>query len=415
MAATGSQGPELAVMLGGHGVDGGLNLDGGPGDSWQDAEGTGFVERTGIGVDFLGAPSELLASAARAGLGAVYLRLAWSMLEPREGQVDEAALARWVDIAEDAGSRGLEVHLVLNDGALPAWLGTEGWLLPATPERFARLSARVAEAFGRLVRGVVTVEAPASWAAAGWCLGAAPPFRRAGLADAMAVLDGMLSAHCLACEVLAAELPAAERSFIPSGGVLAELEAALLGEEALQLPSAVLRWAAAQSPGRARRLVEARGERWGNAAWAVTGSGATPRGRLGAGLLGFVTAGAGEPASLPATLQRASRRVSGGPVLLGLRGVAASVDAEGRVSHSGGDRLEQLSALVDEACAAGSRSSPARVVVGELVDRWTFGSYEQREGLIGVDRLRGGRGFRLQSTDAAGQDLLGRIGQFADG
>ena len=213
----------------------------------------------------------------------------------------------------------------------------------------------------------------------------------------------------MACEVVAEALPGAERSFIPSGGPLSSIEATLLGEPDAGLPASLRGWMIGQSPGRARSLADAGTERWGSAAWATTGAAATPLGRIEGGLLALATGSKDEASSLPTQLSRASRRSSEGRVILASRAVSARVDAEGRVRRLDGDRPAELASLLD--AAGGADPRPARVVLGELVDRWRFGSYAMREGLVGVDRLRGDRGFRLLSTDAAGQPVLSRLGE----
>ncbi len=92
---------------------------------------------------------------------------------------------------------------------------------------------------------------------------------------------------------------------------------------------------------------------------------------------------------------------------LALRSVVARIDADAtRTIRRGTKRLEDLDALIGGAVQAREAGSRIGVVVlGELVDRWRFGSYAEREGLLGVDRFRGETGYRVQATDAAGVDV----------
>ncbi len=263
--------PRLAALLGGPGIDGSLNGLDDPKSAWQLAESRGLAQPASTSIELLASPDALFAQLEGSALRALVLRVDWARLEPAEGELDHGALASWVAIAQRAKAQGLEVEVVLNDGILPAWLGTEGWLLPATPERFADLARSVTAAMGEHLEGVVTLEAPARFAFAGWVLGLVPPFRRWAPRDAAAALDGMLSGHLLALEVLSAEAPSLERSLLPSSGHLGELEAALLGAPTELLPEALSSVLASQGPGRARALASGRTDPWGTIGWAVVG------------------------------------------------------------------------------------------------------------------------------------------------
>jgi hypothetical protein len=68
--------------------------------------------------------------AAQAGLAGVCLEVSWARLEPRRGQRDEVALARYARAITYAKERGLHVGVAAIDAAWPAWLGLEAWLMP---------------------------------------------------------------------------------------------------------------------------------------------------------------------------------------------------------------------------------------------------------------------------------------------
>ena len=182
----------------------------------------GSSRTSGPGLGFLQDPEPLLGAAERCGLSSIVLRLDWARLEPSEGQVDDATLSRSRRWSRRRPDSGLGVVASLGDGCLPAWLGPEGWLLPATPERYGRLASLVADALGDDLEGVVTFESPGRFAASGWLLGAAPPFRRLAPLDALAALDGMLSGHLLAAEAIAGRRGQIERGLLSTGGILGE-------------------------------------------------------------------------------------------------------------------------------------------------------------------------------------------------
>jgi hypothetical protein len=401
---------ELAALVGGPGVDGGLNGPGEPTNAWQQAERLGLVEASGPGLGFLDDPGPLLGAAVRGGLSSIVLRLDWARLEPREGWIDDAAMAHYAAVVEAAAERDLGVIASLGDGCLPAWLGAEGWLLPATPERYGRLALAVIDALGDRIEGLVTFEAPARLACAGWLVGAAPPFRRLALLDALAALDGMLSGHLLAADAVAGRRGQLERGLLSSGGALGELEAALLGADDLALPAGIAALLRSQAPGRAGALAAASDAPFGTMAWLRLGRPAGPSSAPAARVLALLEAGpVPEPPEIERRLERLGARRGVVATSVCASRVVAQIDAEGRRTRgcpsSPGSAASVPSLRSLEPGVHGLR----RVVAGELVDRWVLGSTREREGLVGIDRNRGDGGARLMATDAAGRDALGLL------
>lgn len=68
--------------------------------------------------------------AGELGLTGICLEVSWARLEPRRGQRDEAAVARYGEVVAHARGRGLYVDVAAIDAAWPAWLGQEAWLMP---------------------------------------------------------------------------------------------------------------------------------------------------------------------------------------------------------------------------------------------------------------------------------------------
>jgi hypothetical protein len=50
-----------------------------------------------------------------------------------------------------------------------------------------------------------------------------------------------------------------------------------------------------------------------------------------------------------------------------------------------------------------------RLILGEVTDRWRWGSFATREGIFGVDRTRGAKGYELLTTDSSGVDVAGGL------
>jgi hypothetical protein len=103
-------------------------------------------------------------------------------VEPRRGEVDEAALARYADVARHASSLGLGVTVVIVDAAWPAWLGLEAWLLPWVAPLTVAHARRVVQAIDA-ASGVVIFARP-DRLVDGYLHASAPPWRRGARIDA---------------------------------------------------------------------------------------------------------------------------------------------------------------------------------------------------------------------------------------
>lgn len=139
------------------------------------------------------------ASLARdAGANAFRFSVSWSRVEPREGEFDDAALARYVRLVDHLLAIGLEPCVTLFHYTHPLWFHqSTPWTSTASVERFRRFSMRVAEAFGQRVRFWVPLNEPLVYLLAGWFDGHLPP----GISDAASmrrVFDHLLAAHAAA-------------------------------------------------------------------------------------------------------------------------------------------------------------------------------------------------------------------------
>jgi beta-glucosidase len=203
------QGFAVGVATAGFQVEGGYNGDGEPHNNWLSWERTGRVERSGVACDFWRHPEEALDRAASIGCTTFRLSVEWARLEPEPDRVDDAALARYVEILALCAERGMEPMVTLHHFTHPWWLGDEFWLRPASPERFARHVARVMPALAPHCRQWVTINEPNILMLMGWIEGACPPGRRMAVADAYCVLDNLLTAHVLASDAVVAVQPEA--------------------------------------------------------------------------------------------------------------------------------------------------------------------------------------------------------------
>ena len=397
----------LAILLGGPGVEGGIDGPGEPATTWRTSEGLGRVEPTGFGLGFFQDPVPLIEHAGASGVDEVFLRISWARINPREGVIDTLALDQYGEIIRLLVAQGLKVSLVLSDGTAPNWFGGEGWLLPSSPERFAQYSSAVALALGSDIDGVVTFEEPASWALQSWLTGRVPPFRLFSAADVMAGLDAMLSAHCLAKRSWSESFPNIAVSYIHSPPVRGlDLEALVLGHSAATPLARMLeRWV----PGRAKREAE------GPQGDLIVVVGQWPRSSLRArDLLQSAAQDSVTALSASQFIDLANVRSDRDSLSVLLRHVAAIVDRNGRhLQLQGHRRIHELNALRGELVSGASGSGAKRLIVGELTDRWQSGSYRVREGFLGVDRTRGAHGVSLLATDSSGVGAFAELREFA--
>lgn len=386
-----------SVLLGGAGVDGGVDGPGEPHSTWSEAIAVAKVVPKGIGAGLRDAPERLAEIVAGLGVDEVVVRSEWAAIEPEPGVVASEELARLGRLVGLLREAGLRTGIVLTDGSVPDWMGTEAWLTPAAPERLAAHAARLLDA----VSGVdllVTLEEPGTYAQAAVLVGAAPPFRVGALRDGIAMADAMLAGHLEVVRAVGEEPGAPELTWIASGDAGRLVEAALLGEGiAGGWASRVLDLLVAGCPGRTAELLEL-GVEPGAPILPFGSPPASPPGRLGA--LGFAASRAIWP------IPSGAAGLSAGSHGIRLVHVDCSIDERGRVTKIAGQHRSAQIALGLEA----SRSpTVTRFVVGEATDRWRWGSFAAREGLIGVDRTRGRSGFELLETDSSLIDAAGEL------
>jgi Glycosyl hydrolase family 1 len=396
----------IAAFLGGPGVEGGLEGPDQPSSSWQAAVVASLVEPVGTGLSFFSDPGPLIDLVGSSGIDEVFLRIQWARIAPRPGEVDEDALDRYTEIVRHLRAVGVVANLSLCEGPAPAWLGTEAWLRPGTPQHFASYADAVLRAMGHDVDAVITFEEPSTWALYAWVLGVAPPFRRGALADAVAATDAMVAAHALVASSERARDLSIEVSFIERRWKRGfGLEQLVLGASPT---TRVARRLQAWSPGAARRAWPG-GEGTGPSCFLAVGRGPRPRGVPGA--IADRTLGGDEPLESDAIVDEVGSIGPGSSCTVVERAVVTHLDRHGyRRDLAGPRRLRELS-VVNDAVGELHRNGidVRRVIVGEFTDRWTLGTYGYREGLVGVDRRGEGGAPQLLETDASGVDALSAV------
>ncbi|MFH2203203.1 MAG: family 1 glycosylhydrolase [Elusimicrobiota bacterium] len=126
----------------------------------------------------------------RLNLKAYRFSVEWSRIEPRPGEFDERALARYREMVRALKDEGIRPIVCLHHFSEPAWLFAQvpdGWLTPAAAGRgalapaaelFIRFVDKVVTYMGGEVRDWLTFNEPLVWLLAGYGIGQFPPGRR---------------------------------------------------------------------------------------------------------------------------------------------------------------------------------------------------------------------------------------------
>jgi len=129
---------------------------------------------------------------------AMRLSVDWARIEPREGQWDGQALARYREMLTALRTRGIEPMVTLFHFVSPSWLAARGgWENDGVVRSFERFAAKVVEALGDLVDLWCTVNEPNVYAVQAFLLGLWPPEKHDILA-AFRVIRHQLVAHAFA-------------------------------------------------------------------------------------------------------------------------------------------------------------------------------------------------------------------------
>ncbi len=152
-------------------------------------------DRAGMACDWWRRAEEDFDRARHLGQNTHRLSLEWSRLEPRPGEWDRSALARYREMIAGLRQRNLEPMVTLHHFTLPIWVAERGgWLNPATIELFTRYVERVVRELSDLVTLWCTINEPVVYAYMGYLRGVFPPGRQ-NFPEAVRVLRHLLLAH----------------------------------------------------------------------------------------------------------------------------------------------------------------------------------------------------------------------------
>jgi beta-glucosidase len=144
-----------------------------------------------------------------AGANAFRFSVSWSRVEPRRGEFDDAALARYVRFVDRLLELDIEPVVTLFHYTHPRWFHEKTpWTSTASVLAFSRFAGRVAAALGDRVRFWVILNEPLVFLLAGYLDGQIPP----GVRDTRtmnSVFDHLLAAHCAAASEIRTRVPRA--------------------------------------------------------------------------------------------------------------------------------------------------------------------------------------------------------------
>lgn len=185
----------FGVATAGFQIEGGYNGRHEPSNNWLRFEQTGRVEPSGIALNFWNDYETQLDQVVALGCNAFRLSIEWARCEPAEGEIDDDALVRYIDIIDACRERGLEPLVTLHHFTHPTWAGEDFWLDATSPERFARWASFIAERIANRVRYFVTINEWNIYALQTYVTGDFPPARTGDVHSAIRTMDHLLAAH----------------------------------------------------------------------------------------------------------------------------------------------------------------------------------------------------------------------------
>ncbi len=129
-------------------------------DTWAEemAEGSPYVDKSGIAIDHYRRFRDDIALIASLGFKHYRFSVEWARVEPSEGVFSTEALAHYRAVVDACVEHGLEPLVTLHHFTSPKWLmPLGGWRGERTPELFARYVGQVMPALGSAVQRVVTL------------------------------------------------------------------------------------------------------------------------------------------------------------------------------------------------------------------------------------------------------------------
>jgi beta-glucosidase len=147
--------------------------------AWEHAEGTRCVEPSGDACDSWHRWEEDLALVAGIGFDNYRFSVEWSRIEPEEGEWSAAAVEQYRLRCQALLDAGIDPVVTFHHFTTPRWVAAKGgWSDPATADRFAAFSRRLAGELGPVISRACTINEPNIVSTLGHLAGLFPPGRQ---------------------------------------------------------------------------------------------------------------------------------------------------------------------------------------------------------------------------------------------
>jgi beta-glucosidase len=167
--------------------------------AWEKAGRISSGDVAGIACDWWRHAERDFDLAQQLGLNALRLSVEWSRLEPRPGEWEASAFARYREMLQGLRARGIEPMVTLHHFSNPIWFEEKGaFLAPDAIAIFTHFVSRVIEELGDLCDLWCTINEPNVYSVVGFLLGTWPPGHQGEVRTAFRVLASMARAHAAA-------------------------------------------------------------------------------------------------------------------------------------------------------------------------------------------------------------------------
>jgi beta-glucosidase len=177
-------------------------VEGNTHNQWSAWEAAGRIksgEGCGLACDWWRNAERDFDIAADMGLNALRLSVEWSRIEPRPGEWDRQALARYRSMLTGLRARGIRPMISLHHFTHPVWFEEMGgFLAPDAGAFFERFARVVVSDLGGFCSDWVTFNEPNVYCAMAYVLGEFPPGRKGEVVTAIRALAAIALAHARA-------------------------------------------------------------------------------------------------------------------------------------------------------------------------------------------------------------------------
>ncbi|HEU4783867.1 MAG TPA: family 1 glycosylhydrolase [Ktedonobacterales bacterium] len=189
--------------------------------AWEKAGGIANGDIAGIACDWWRHAERDFDLAQQLGLNALRLSVEWSRLEPRSGEWDTAAFARYREMLQGLRARGIEPMITLHHFSNPLWFEEMGaFLAPSALDLFTRFVARVIEELGDLCDLWCTINEPNVYSVVGYLLGIWPPGHKGDARNTFRVQATLARAHAAAYRAIHQRQPNARVGWAQNFNIL---------------------------------------------------------------------------------------------------------------------------------------------------------------------------------------------------